>query len=83
MPFHNHCYEIYRVMTHKFELNDKPFIPLNMLLKYLQLVETGGEANIRISDGEVRVNNAVETQKRKKLRTGDTVQFGKEIVEIM
>ena len=69
-------------MTHHYELNDHPFIPLNMLLKYLQLVETGGEANIRIANGEVLVNNAVETQKRKKLRTGDTVQFGKETIVV-
>lgn len=65
----------------EFELTDREFIPLNDLLKVLHLVGTGGEANARITYGEVRVNDAVETQKRKKLRKGDRVSFqGKEIV---
>jgi ribosome-associated protein len=58
-----------------FKLNDSEFIPLNNLLKVLQLVETGGEANLRIEDGEVRVNGMIETQKRKKIRIGDVVKF--------
>lgn len=59
----------------EFELRGHDFIPLNDLLKILRLVGTGGEANIRIADGEVLVNGAVETQKRKKLRPGDVVEF--------
>ena len=62
-------------MTFKLQNND--FIPLNNLLKVLRLVGSGGEANIRIEDGEVRVNGAIETQKRKKIRIGDVVQFEK------
>ncbi len=69
-------------MTQYFDLNDQEFIPLNMLLKYLQLAETGGEANLLISNGHVKVNNAIETQKRKKLRAGDTVVMGKNTVII-
>lgn len=60
----------------KFDLKEYEFIPLNDLLKVLHLVGTGGEANIRITNGEVLVNGAVETQKRKKLRAGDVVEFG-------
>ena len=61
-----------------FELEeDQPFIQLNSLLKIMQLVETGGEANIRISDGEVRLNGALETQKRKKVKSGDVITLGK------
>ncbi len=59
----------------EFKLKDAPFIPLNNLLKLLRFVGTGGEANIRIENGEVMVNGAVETQKRKKLRPGDVVLF--------
>lgn len=59
----------------EFELNGHEFIPLNDLLKRLHLVGTGGEANQRISAGEVQVNGVPETQKRKKLRTGDVVNF--------
>ncbi len=59
----------------EFQLDGHPFITLNNLLKAMHLVGTGGEANIRIADGEVQVNGAVETQKRKKLRPSDEVLF--------
>ena len=58
-----------------FELQGHEFIELNKLLKILRLVGTGGEANVRIEQGEVKVNSETETQKRKKLRPGDKVQF--------
>jgi ribosome-associated protein len=48
----------------------------------LGLVDTGGEANQRIVDGEVVVNNQVEYQKRKKLRTGDVVGFNGQFITI-
>lgn len=51
------------------------FIQLNQLLKLLNLVETGGEANQVISEGYVIVNDNKETQKRKKLYQGDIVEF--------
>jgi ribosome-associated protein len=65
-----------------FELIDHEYIQLNQLLKLLGFVETGGEANQRIVDGEVIVNQDVEYQKRKKLRPGDIVQFGKQKIVI-
>jgi ribosome-associated protein len=65
-----------------FELTDHEYIQLNQLLKLLGMVETGGEANQRIVDGEVMVNQAVEYQKRKKLRPGDIVLFGKQKIVI-
>ena len=66
----------------EFKLKGNDHITLNNLLKVLHLVGTGGEANIRISNGEVRVNGAVETQKRKKLRAGDKVEFEKTTIAI-
>ncbi|MCT4622183.1 MAG: RNA-binding S4 domain-containing protein [Schleiferiaceae bacterium] len=59
----------------EFELNGKEFIELNKLLKILSLVESGGQANLFITDGQVTVNGEVETAKRKKLREGDVVSF--------
>ncbi|MCC6410728.1 MAG: RNA-binding S4 domain-containing protein, partial [Saprospiraceae bacterium] len=53
-------------MKHTFSLDGYPYIMLNNLLKVLHLVGTGGEANIRITEGEVTVNGLVEMQKRKK-----------------
>lgn len=66
----------------QFELNGHEYITLNNLLKAIGLVGTGGEANIRITNGEVRVNGIVETQKRKKLRAGDVIEFQQTAIEI-
>ncbi len=66
----------------EFELIDHEYIQLNQLLKLLGLADTGGEANQRIVDGEVKVNNEVEYQKRKKLRQGDTILFNRKLIKI-
>ncbi len=66
----------------EFELIDHEYIQLNQLLKLLGLVETGGEANQRIVDGEVKVNNKVEYQKRKKLHQGDVVLYNRKLIRI-
>jgi ribosome-associated protein len=66
----------------EFELEGHEYIALNQLLKMLGLVETGGEANIRVDDGEVMVNGAVELQRRKKLRSGDKVVFHEQTIFI-
>ena len=51
------------------------FIKLQDLLKFENLVESGGEAKERIQAGEVRVNGEVCTQRGKKIRPGDKVFF--------
>ncbi len=58
----------------EFELEGSEYIELNKLLKILNLAESGGEANFRITEGEIIVNKQVELQKRKKLRAGDIVE---------
>ncbi|GAB1404606.1 S4 domain protein [anaerobic digester metagenome] len=60
----------------KFELQGHDFIQLNQLLKLLNLVESGGEANQLIVAGEARVNGVKEFQKRRKLYPGDKVSVG-------
>ncbi|MGB0932531.1 MAG: RNA-binding S4 domain-containing protein [Chitinophagales bacterium] len=66
-----------------FELkSEQEFIELNKLLKLFGLVGTGGEANIRISDGEALVNGVEDTRKRRKLRRGDKIEFGGEQIKI-
>jgi len=65
-----------------FEISDKGYIELNKLLKVLNLVETGGEAHIRIDAGEVKVNGVIEKQRRKKLRPGDVVLFKKNTISL-
>lgn len=51
------------------------FIKLQDLLKFANLVETGGEAKERIQAGEVKVNGEICTQRGKKLRPGDVADF--------
>ncbi len=50
-----------------------PFIKLDAFLKFSGLCHTGGEAKIRVIQGEVLVNGEVCTQRGKKLVVGDTV----------
>ena len=59
----------------EFELTKFDYIELNKLLKILSWANSGGQASMMILDGEVFVNDKVETQKRKKLRKGDKVRF--------
>lgn len=58
------------------------FIKLDALLKFANIVSSGGEAKIRIAAGEVFVNGAPCLMRGKKLRTGDTVTLDDESVEI-
>ena len=51
------------------------FIKLQDLLKFANLVETGGEAKERIQSGEATVNGKVCTMRGKKIRPGDDVVF--------
>ena len=59
------------------------FIKLDAFLKFAGAVGTGGEAKLRIGNGEVLVNGEVCTMRGKKLRDGDTVQLGKEIFAVV
>ncbi len=50
-------------------------IELYKILKILNWVGSGGEAKYLISEGQVLVNQAIETRKRKKIYSGDVVEF--------
>jgi len=50
-------------------------IPLIQLLKATNLVQTGGEAQIVVTEGLVKYNGQVDYRKRLKVRLGDTVEF--------
>ena len=58
------------------------FIKLDALLKFANLVSSGGEAKILIAAGQVLVNNEICTQRGKKLRSGDTISLANETVVI-
>lgn len=66
-----------RIVTIKGE-----FIKLDALLKYANLVASGGEAKLEISEGRVSVNGEPCAMRGKKLRRGDVVSYAGEIIQI-
>ena len=57
-------------------------IELCQLLKFAGLTDSGGGAKQVIAEGKVRLNGVVETQKRKKVRAGDRVEYGDETLVV-
>jgi ribosome-associated protein len=51
------------------------YIPMIQLLKATNLVDTGGEAQIVVAEGEVKYNGEVDYRKRLKVKKGDVVEF--------
>ena len=51
------------------------YIPLIQLLKAANLVHTGGEAQIVVTEGEVKYNGQVDYRKRLKVKPGDVIEF--------
>lgn len=64
------------------ELKGSEYIELNSMLKLMNLANSGGEAKIRILHGEALVNGEVDLRVRKKLRSGDTVEFDGHVIKI-
>ena len=58
------------------------FIKLQDLLKFANLVETGGMAKECVQCGEVTVNGEVCTMRGKKIRPGDVVEFDGETLTV-
>lgn len=63
------------------EITEEP-IELYKILKFENMVNSGGEAKYVISQGQVVVNGEVETRKRKKIFSGDIIQFKDEKLRI-
>lgn len=66
-----------------FELEGHDYIELCDLLKVTGLCSSGGEAKYLIAEGEVRVDGAVETRKRCKIRSGQTVAFAGKTLRVV
>ena len=58
-------------------------IQLDQLLKTTGLCHSGGFAHAEIEAGKVTVDGAVETRKRAKLRPGQQVGYGGELVDFI
>ncbi|PHS23430.1 MAG: RNA-binding protein [Methylophaga sp.] len=52
------------------------------ILKFEGLASSGAEAKMVIASGIVKVNGKTETQKRKKIVAGDTIEFDGNVLEI-
>jgi len=53
------------------------------LLKAVNLVQTGGEAQIVVLEGEVKYNGEVDYRKRLKVRKGDVVEFRGQKIKVL
>jgi len=54
-----------------------------LILKFEGLVGSGGEARFVVSEGMVALNGEVETRKRKKIVSGDVIEFNNEEYKIV
>ena len=62
-------------------INKEP-VELFKLLKFEGLVGSGGEAKMMVADGMVKLNGQVEIQKRKKVVSGDVIEFNGETMKL-
>jgi len=62
---------------------DSEFIKLDQLLKLADIASSGGEAKILIQEGTVKVNGNIETQRGKKIKSGDIVEFKGKSVKVL
>jgi ribosome-associated protein len=65
----------------EIELEEEP-IELCNLLKVLDFAQTGGQAKALIGEGYVGVNHEICTIKRKKLYSGDVLEFDGELFQL-
>ncbi|MFT4825984.1 MAG: ribosome-associated protein [Halioglobus sp.] len=64
------------------EINREP-VELYKILKFEGMVPSGGEAKMVVANGLVSVNGAVETRKRKKIVSGDVIEFNHETIRVL
>ncbi len=70
-------------MQRDFKLDGHEYVELKSLLKLLDYVNSGGEAKIRILNGEVYVNGSEELRRGRKLRENDVVALDGDEIRIL
>lgn len=50
------------------------FIQLDQFLKWVGIIESGGQVKFMIDGQEIMINNKIATERRKKLYPGDIVE---------
>ncbi len=63
------------------EINREP-IELYKILKFEGIADSGGQAKAMIDDEQIIVNGEIETRKRKKIVSGDTIECAGETFRI-
>lgn len=58
-------------------------VELHKILKFEGMVQSGGVAKLAIESGDVLVNGEVETRKRKKIVSGDIIEFNGEKIRLL
>jgi len=56
------------------EITEEP-VELFKILKFESMASSGGEAKTVIANGQVTVNGEIETRKRRKIVSGDIIEF--------
>jgi ribosome-associated protein len=59
-----------------------PPLRLDQFLKWQGVVGTGGEAKLRVQQGEVRVNGELELRRGRRLIAGDRVELAGRSLEV-
>jgi len=61
---------------------DTEYIKLDQLLKFGEVIDSGGHAKLVILSGEVKVNGQTSLERGKKIRPGDKVLFQDVEIEV-
>lgn len=59
------------------------YIKLDQILKLADIASTGGHAKYLISEGYVKLNNNVETQRGKKIRKNDVIEVEGNLIKVV
>lgn len=70
------------MQKHTFQLTAE-YIELIKLLKLLGIAEHGSEAKMMVDQQEVTLNGNIETRYRAKLRKGDQLKIGNDLLIII
>ena len=60
-----------------------PYIKLGQLLKYLDLIETGGDEKSFLEDVDVYVNNEIDRRRGRKIYPNDEVIINRQVYKII
>lgn len=63
-------------------LEDSEYIALCDLLKLAGLADSGGQAKMMITDGQVLRNGEVEIRKTAKIRGGEIIEYNGVVLEV-